>query len=59
MAKSNSTSTGKTAAPARKVNVNHKRLTKALAGIERHLETHPKDGMSQQRVSTIKQQLSS
>lgn len=58
MAKSSDASTGKTRAPARKVHVNHKRLTKALAGVERHLETHPTDAMSQQRVSTIKAQLS-
>lgn len=31
-----------------------KRLTYQLAGIEKHLEKHPRDGLSQQRVSTIK-----
>lgn len=31
-----------------------KRLMRQLAGIEAHLERHPKDTMSQQRVSVIK-----
>jgi hypothetical protein len=31
-----------------------KRLTRQLAGIEKHLERHPNDGLSRQRVSTIK-----
>jgi hypothetical protein len=30
------------------------RLTKQLNGILRHLETNPRDSLSQQRVSTIK-----
>jgi ribosomal protein S15P/S13E len=35
-----------------------KRMTRQLAGIEKHLEQHPRDGLSQQRVSTIKSILS-
>lgn len=31
-----------------------KRMTRQLAGIEKHLEQHPRDTLSQQRVSTIK-----
>lgn len=31
-----------------------KRLQRQMAGIEKHLETHPRDTLSQQRVSTIK-----
>jgi len=34
-----------------------KRLTRQLAGIMAHLETHPKDALSQQRVATINQLL--
>lgn len=32
----------------------NKRLTRQLAGIEKHLDVHPNDGLSRQRVSTIK-----
>jgi ribosomal protein S15P/S13E len=35
-----------------------KRMTRQLAGIEKHLEKHPRDALSQQRVSTIKTILS-
>lgn len=35
-----------------------KRLMRQLAGIEKHLETNPRDGLSQQRISTIKALLS-
>lgn len=35
-----------------------KRMTRQLAGIEKHLEQHPRDGLSQQRVSAIKSILS-
>lgn len=35
-----------------------KRMTRQLAGIEKHLETNPRDGLSQQRVATIKSILS-
>ena len=35
-----------------------KRMTRQLAGIEKHLEQHPRDGLSQQRVSVIKAILS-
>jgi hypothetical protein len=35
-----------------------KRMTRQLAGIEKHLEQHPRDTLSQQRVSTIKSILS-
>lgn len=31
-----------------------KRMVRQLAGIEKHLETNPRDTLSQQRVSTIK-----
>jgi ribosomal protein S15P/S13E len=31
----------------------HKRLTRAKAGIEKHLEMHPRDSMSVRRISTI------
>jgi hypothetical protein len=34
-----------------------RRLTKAIAGIERHLEEHPSDAMSAARVAKIKTQL--
>lgn len=37
-----------TAKPRSKV-----RLERAKAGIQKHLEQHPRDGMSAQRVSTI------
>jgi len=30
---------------------------RALAGVEKHLEQHPKDAMSHARVATIKAQL--
>jgi hypothetical protein len=30
-----------------------KRMTRQLAGIEKHLERHPNDTLSQQRVATI------
>lgn len=30
------------------------RLTRQLAGIQKHLETNPRDGLSQRRVATIK-----
>lgn len=36
----------------------NKRLTRQMAGIEKHLETHKRDTLSQQRVSTIKSILS-
>lgn len=32
----------------------NKRLTRQLAGIEKHLGRHPNDMLSQQRVATIK-----
>lgn len=35
-----------------------KRLTRQLAGIEKHLEQHPNDAMSHARVATIKSALS-
>jgi hypothetical protein len=35
-----------------------KRMTRQLAGIEKHLEEHPRDVLSQQRVSIIKAILS-
>jgi hypothetical protein len=35
-----------------------KRMTRQLAGIEKHLEQHPRDSLSQQRVATIKAILS-
>jgi ribosomal protein S15P/S13E len=35
------------------------KLTRALKGIEKHLESHPRDGMSRKRVDTINSQLSS
>lgn len=35
-----------------------KRVTRQLAGIEKHLERHPTDSLSQQRVATIKSILS-
>lgn len=31
-----------------------KRLERAMAGIQKHLEAHPGDGMSRQRVTAIK-----
>jgi len=31
-----------------------RRMTKQLAGIEKHLESNPRDGLSQTRVSTIR-----
>jgi ribosomal protein S15P/S13E len=34
-----------------------KRLSRALAGIEKHLEANPNDSASKQRVSAIKSQL--
>lgn len=30
-----------------------RKLERALAGIEKHLEAHPQDGMSRQRIATI------
>lgn len=35
-----------------------RRMTRQLAGIEKHLERHPRDSLSQQRVSAIKSILS-
>lgn len=35
-----------------------KRMQRQLAGIEKHLETNPRDSLSQQRVGTIKSLLS-
>lgn len=35
-----------------------RRMTRQLAGIEKHLEEHPNDTLSQQRISTIKAILS-
>jgi hypothetical protein len=35
-----------------------KRMARQLAGIEKHLERHPNDSLSQQRVSAIKTILS-
>lgn len=32
-----------------------KRSARALAGVERHLESHPGDGVSQQRASKLRQ----
>jgi hypothetical protein len=43
-----------TCAPSSK----EKRLTKQLAGIMAHLEAHPNDALSRQRVATIKDLLS-
>ena len=33
---------------------NRRRFERALAGIEKHLETHPHDAMSQARVQVLK-----
>lgn len=36
----------------------HKRMLRQLAGIEEHLERHPRDSMSHTRVSVVKSILS-
>lgn len=44
----------RTAHEPQKTNRQGARLPRQLAGIEEHLERHPKDGMSRARVSRIK-----
>lgn len=58
MAKTSTHSTGRPPAPPRIVPANHKRLMRQLAGVEKHLETHKKDSVNQNRASAIKTQLS-
>ena len=40
-------------------NRSSRRLERALAGIEKHLERHPRDAMSVARVAAIKMELAS